>query len=129
MRQVSLHNTSRPLRSPFFAGYCESYVCRLRGLMLRADLQPDWGLLLVQGTDSRLDASIHMLFMRMDLAAIWINAAGQVVDAQLARRWRPAYIPRRPARFVLETHPDRLSDFQIGDQITFEFYEPVQTTD
>jgi uncharacterized membrane protein (UPF0127 family) len=121
MRQVKLYNTSRPLRGPFLAGYCSSYLCRLRGLMFRAAIPPDWGLLLVQGTDSRLDSSIHMLFMRFDLAAIWINTAGEVVDAQLARRWRPAYLSNRPARYVLETSPERLADFQIGDQLTFEF--------
>jgi len=86
--------------------------------MFTRDLAPERGLLLVQGRDSRLDASIHMLFMAMDLAVIWINAQNEVVDTRLARRWRLAYVPQQPARFVLETHPDRLADFNIGDKVS-----------
>ena len=78
------------------------------------------GLLLVQGRDSRLDTSIHMLFVWMDLAVVWINSAGEVVDVRLARSWRPAYLPGRPARYVLELAAVHLNDFEIGDQLSFE---------
>ena len=76
--------------------------------------------MLVQGSDSRLEASIHMMFVWIDLAVVWINSGGEVVDVKLARRWRPAYVPRRPARYILEIHPDRLDEFHIGDQVIFE---------
>jgi uncharacterized membrane protein (UPF0127 family) len=56
----------------------------------------------------------------MDLAVVWITDAGEVVDVRLARRWRPAYFPRRPARYVLEISPERLGDYQIGDKVQFE---------
>jgi uncharacterized membrane protein (UPF0127 family) len=71
----------------------------------------DQGLLLVQSRDSRIDASIHMLGVFMDLAVIWINNAGQVVDTCLARRWRMAYVPKQPSRFILEINPHRLRRF------------------
>jgi uncharacterized membrane protein (UPF0127 family) len=60
-----------------------------------------------------------MLFVWMDLAVIWINQAYQVVDARLARRWRPVYVPGDPARFVLEIAAERIADFQIGDRVEF----------
>ena len=100
--------------------YCVSFACRLRGLTFRRTLAEDEGLLLVQGSDSRLDASIHMLFVWMDLAVVWINSAGNVVDVRLARRWHLAYAPQRPARYVLETRPARLDEFKVGDRIKFE---------
>ena len=87
--------------------------------MFTRSIDPDHGLLLVQNRDSRMDASIHMLFMAMDLAIVWINHNKEVVDICLARRWRPAYIPHKAARYVLETHPQRLPDFRIGDRINW----------
>mgnify|MGYP001025470230 FL=1 len=87
--------------------------------MFTRSLKPGRGLLLVQSGDSRLDTSIHMFFMRMDLAVIWINKNMEVVDVCLARRWKPAYFPQKPACYVLETTPDRIPDFNIGDKVSF----------
>jgi len=102
------------------AGYCASFLCRLRGLTFRRHMADDWGLLLVQQKDSRLDASIHMLFVWFDIAVVWINATNEVVDIKLARRWRPAYLPQRPARYVLELSPAHINDFNIGDHVQIE---------
>jgi uncharacterized membrane protein (UPF0127 family) len=113
-------NISQPRSRPIRAGYCVSFWCQLRGLMFRRGVPAGEGLLLVQGHDSQMDSSIHMLFMWIDLAVVWINSAGQVVDTRLARRWRPAYRPSRPARYVLEMPVDHLQDFNVGDQVSFE---------
>lgn len=75
------------------------------------------GLLLVQARDSLLDAGIHMLFMKFDLAVVWINTGCEVVDVRLARTWKPAYVPQKPARYVLEMHASRIAEFQIGDKV------------
>lgn len=116
----AIHNLSRPNSPAIVARNCQSFWCQLRGLMLCGDLPAGEGLLLAQGGESRLGASIHMLFMRMDLAVVWINNAHQVVDVRLARRWRPAYFPRRAARYVLELNVKHLDDFKVDDQLRFE---------
>jgi uncharacterized membrane protein (UPF0127 family) len=61
-----------------------------------------------------------MMGVWMDLAVAWINSAGEVVDVRLAKRWRPAYLPQRPARFVLEMAAAHLDDFHIGDKVRFD---------
>jgi len=88
--------------------------------MFRRRLPENWGLLLVQSRDSRVDSSIHMLAMWIDLAVVWITDGGEVADVRLARRWRPAYFSRRPARYVLEMAVAHLEDFHIGDKVQFE---------
>ena len=125
MKQVIVHNQDYAQAKPVRAVYCDSFTCRLRGLTFRRRLGLEHGLLLVQSRDSRMDASIHMLGVFIDLAIIWINNSGKVVDTCLARRWRLAYVPKHPARFILEIHPDRLNDFSVGDQVYFEDYAPV----
>ena len=100
--------------------YCDTFFTQLRGLTFRARLPQDEGLLLVGKRDSRLDSSIHMLFVSFDLSVIWINSAMQVVDKVLAKSWRPAYFPKQPARYVLEIHPERWGDFEVGDGVEFK---------
>jgi uncharacterized membrane protein (UPF0127 family) len=60
-----------------------------------------------------------MLFVAFDLAVFWINSEMTVVDRVLAQSWRPAYFARQPARYVLELHPDRRGDYEIGDTVQF----------
>lgn len=117
MRYVHILNLSRPDAQPIKAGYCDSFLCRLRGLMFRSSLALEDSLLLVQSRDSVLDSSIHMMFVNFDLAVAWINNRNEVVDVRLARAWKPAYVPLKPARFVLEMHASRIAEFQIGDQV------------
>ena len=118
-RQIQIQNQNRALEQLLSVGYCESFLCRLRGLTFRHRLAPDEGLLLVQRRESRLDAAIHMLAVFTDLAVIWINADYTVVDAVHAKAWHLAYLPKRPAKYVLEIHPKRITDFKIGDKVTF----------
>lgn len=88
--------------------------------MFAPTIHANEGLLFSDNGESRIDSSIHMLFMNFDIAVIWLNRDYQVVDAKLARRWRLAYIPAGPAQFTLETHPEQLKNFQIGDVLSFE---------
>jgi uncharacterized membrane protein (UPF0127 family) len=120
MQQVKIHNLTLSLERPVTARYCATFLCRLRGLTFRGDLPPDQGLLLVQGRDSRVDSTIHMLAVWMDLAVVWINSEQEVVDVKLARRWRPIYVPQSPAMYILELNAGRLNDFKIGDRLKLE---------
>lgn len=102
------------------ARWCDSFTSKLRGFTFQRSLAPHEGLVLVEGRNSRMNSSIHMLFVFFDLGVIWVNDAGQVVDTALARSWRPSYTPQAPARYVIEGHPVLLQQVQIGDQIHFE---------
>jgi len=120
-RFIIIPNLNQPGLSPARVKYCDSFVCRLRGLMFRSRLDRDDGLLLVQGEhDSRIETSIHMLFVPFDLDVVWINTGMTVVDKIIAKAWRPAYFPAAPARYILEIHPQRWEDYQIGDKVEFQ---------
>jgi uncharacterized membrane protein (UPF0127 family) len=97
--------------------WCKSFFCRLRGLMFRRSLPPDEGLLLVEGKASIAATSIHMFFVFFPIAAIWLDDSFRVVDAKLAKPFRPFYAARAPARYVLEATPDLLDRVAIGDQL------------
>jgi uncharacterized protein len=120
MKQVKIINLTNQDTIPIQAAYCQSFVCQLRGLMFRKNLTDGEGLLLVQKNDSRMDASIHMMFMWIDLAVIWINSDLTIVDKVLARRWKLAYVPHKAAKYVLETGVTHLADYNIGDIVRFD---------
>jgi uncharacterized membrane protein (UPF0127 family) len=75
---------------------------------------------MVFNRESRVDTSIHMMFVFLDLTIVWINSELEVVDVILARKWRPLYVPKQPACYVLELNPRRLQDFEIGDKVYLE---------
>jgi uncharacterized membrane protein (UPF0127 family) len=119
-KTITIENKNRRIEGLLRVKYCDTFLTQLRGLTFRSALAPDEGLVLVGKRDSRLDSSIHMFFVPFDLSVIWINSDLQVVDKTLARSWRPAYFSKQPAKYVLEIHPERWEDFQIGDAVEFK---------
>ena len=120
MKYLQIINQTRPDSKPILAKVCQSFFCQLRGLMFTKSLPDAYGLLLVQNSDSRLNSSIHMMFMQIDLAVIWINSNLRVVDTVLARRWKMAYLPKEPAKYVLETSVANMDYFKIGESLRFD---------
>jgi uncharacterized membrane protein (UPF0127 family) len=119
-KTIAIENKNRDIEGVLRIKYCDTFLTQLRGLTFRSQLGRDEGLLLVGKRDSRLDSSIHMLFVPFDLSVIWIRSDMRVVDKVLARPWRPAYFSRHPAKYVLEIHPDRWGDFESGDGVEFQ---------
>ena len=83
--------------------------------MFSKPLPPGEGLLLVLDSESRMDASIHMFWMRFDLVIVWINAALEVVDIKPAYKWRSMLVPNQPAKYILEMPILHIGDYEIGD--------------
>jgi uncharacterized membrane protein (UPF0127 family) len=101
------------------ARWCESRLCRLRGLQFSKSPKPGEGLLMVMPQESIATTSIHMFFVFFPIAAVWINNQGLITHATLAKPWRPYYASPSPARYVLETTPDFLERISVGDEVDF----------
>ncbi len=93
--------------------------------MLRRDLPEDEGLLFIYGRESRVDTSIHMLFMFFPIATVWLDSNGRVVDKVLAKPWRPAYASRKPAQYFIEARPSLLDRVQIDDRLQWDVPSPA----
>ena len=119
-KSISIENKSRRINGALRIKFCDTFLSQLRGLTFRSRLSQEEGLILVGKRDSRLDSSIHMIFVSFNLAIVWINSEMQVVDKVLAKSWRPAYFSKHPAKYVLEIHPERWGDFEIGDRVQFK---------
>lgn len=117
--EMAIWNKTQGERLLGYVRRCGGFLCRLRGLTFRRTMGDDEGLLLVGHRESRVDTAIHMFFVFFPIAAIWLDRDGRVVDAQLARPFHPLYVPRAPARDVLEGPPTLLERVRIGDQLRF----------
>jgi uncharacterized membrane protein (UPF0127 family) len=122
MKKVLISNVTHPEVQPVIVNYCDSFFTRLRGLILAPPVRYNEGLLLVYWQENRLDTAIHMLGVRTDLVVVWINKEYIVVEVILALKTRLAYIPHKPACFVLELNPQRIKDFIPGDRIHMDKY-------
>ena len=92
---------------------------RFKGLMFTRDLPKNTCIILDEGSESKLNTSIHMFFMNYDIAAIWVDSNLKVVDAKLAKKWKPYYAPSNPSRYVIEAGVEWLESFHRGDQLQF----------
>ncbi len=113
---MQLSNTSRP-SAPIHLLECRTFWQKLLGLMGRIRLESTEGIALIIQPPGRFNAAIHMFFMRFDIAAIWLDADHKVIHKTIAHRWRPYYAPSSPAAIVLEIHPTRINDYNVGDQV------------
>ena len=116
-RYAAVVNLDREVQDPPRIRICDTFASRLRGFMFRGAPSREEGLLLLGARDSRWDSAIHMFFVPFDLAIFWIDTRMQIVDRVVARAWHPAYVPARPARYVLEIHPDRYPAYEVGNKV------------
>ncbi|MBN1264309.1 MAG: DUF192 domain-containing protein [Anaerolineales bacterium] len=115
---VLVKNTTMENSTLARARWCDSTLCRLRGLTFRGPLKDQEGLILVEPVESRIGTSIHMMGVFFSLGVVWINAQNLVVDKRLAR---PGgfYFPGASARYVLEAEPAILNRVKVGDFLEF----------
>ena len=85
--------------------------------MFSRKLKLDHGVILVDNVETRMNTSIHMMFMFYDITVLWLDKQMAVVDKVLARKWAPIYIPKKPAQYVMELHHSKFSEYSIGDKL------------
>ena len=107
-------------KNSIFVIPCDTFFSKFWGLMFRKNLTENEGILLIHKNPSKIDTAIHMLFMNFDISVFWLDENYIVVDKTIAKKWRPFYISKKKANYVLETHHNAFSNFNIGDQISFE---------
>lgn len=88
--------------------------------MFARELDQNEVIILAERRESRLNTAIHMLFMNFNITVLWLDSNLRVIDKALAKKWRPLYLPQKPAQFVVELHQNKYDNFAIGDKLIFE---------
>jgi uncharacterized membrane protein (UPF0127 family) len=115
MQSITIQNLTNKNAIPLHLGICDSFTSRLRGLMFTNSIPNDGGLFFINSSEDRVNSAIHMFFMNIDLAIIWSDSSGVVVDKVRASRWKTLAAPKSNAKYILETHTDRFEEYNCGD--------------
>jgi len=115
LKVVKLNTLTLP-ESILEVKYCDTFASKLIGLMFSRKLGVNNGIILVENNETRINTSIHMMFMNFDLTILWLDDNMVIVDKVLAKRWIPIYFPKKPAQYVVELHPSKFTEYKIGDQ-------------
>lgn len=116
MKLVKIVN-SRNSNFTFHAKFCTSFFDKLMGLMFKKSINQDFGIILAETSESKINSSIHMLFMNFDISVLWLNKDWIIVDKTLAKKWHLVYVAKDPAQYTIELHESRYNDFSIGDKL------------
>ena len=65
-----------------------------------------------------------MFFVFFSIGVVWLAADGTVVDAKLAKPFRPYYAPQAAAQYFLEGPPALLDWVRVGERLSIE---PLET--
>ena len=117
-RWVQVHNRSHGNSLLARARWCDTFLCRMRGLTFRHALPEGEGLLLVESSAGRINTTIHMMFVFFPISVFWLSSTGVVVDKRLAKPWG-FYAPQQAAQYIFEASPALLQDVHLGDQLVF----------
>jgi len=94
----------------------DSPLKRMRGLLGRASLDPDEGMLF------RPAGSIHMFFMRFPIDALFCTRELEVIDVKRdLQPWNTA--GRKGAKVVIELAPGAAADVRTGDRLVLDTLE------
>lgn len=100
--------------------YCDDFLSNLTGLMFSKKLKQNQGLLLITQKQSKTYSAIHMFFVFFFIYAIFLDKNYKIVDIKKAYPFQPLIIPKKPAKYVLETIVTK--GLKIGDKIAVESY-------
>ena len=99
--------------------YCDTFYSKFIGLMFSRELKPDYGLIIVENNETRINTAIHMMFMNYDITVLWLDKKMVIIDKVLAKKWVPFYSSKKPAQYVVELHHSKFSEYSIGDELVF----------
>ena len=85
---------------------------RLRGLLGRSALDADEGLLI------RPTNSIHMMFMRFPIDAVFVDRELRVLDVRTVAPWR--FAAKRGSKAVLELAAGAGAGLRVGEQLALD---------
>lgn len=110
-----IHDLTRGVDLAANAGVADNAWTRFRGLMLRAPLGGGEALVI------KPCGSIHMMFMRFAIDAVFFDKDGRVTKvARGVRPWIGLAFGGKGAKGVIELPKGAAAEVAVGDQLEFE---------
>jgi uncharacterized protein len=99
----------------------DSYFKKMRGLMFEKKSNFDYALVFDVGKESRLKASIHMLFVFFPIDVVYLNSEKKVVDiVHGIKPFSLNYTPKAGARYFIELPEGKAENIRLKDKIEWK---------
>jgi uncharacterized membrane protein (UPF0127 family) len=103
--------------------HCKSIFELSRGLMFANKEKIEKGAFFTlpgKRLSPRMSA-VTMLFVVHPLDILFLNEEYKVVDKVSLKAWIPSYIPKAPAKYIVESSKNSFKDVQLGDELKIEY--------
>lgn len=100
----------------------KGFYGKFKGLMFESRKNFDYALVFDMIAESRLGSSIHMLFVFFPIDAVFLDSKKQVVDIALnLRPFALSFVPKKPAKFIIELPAGKTQGIKLGDKLDWNF--------
>ncbi|MCX8189838.1 MAG: DUF192 domain-containing protein [Candidatus Diapherotrites archaeon] len=114
-----LKNTSKKNNIAGKVRIADNYFSKMRGLMFEHKKKFDYALVLCLDEESRIKASIHMLFVFFPIAVFFLDSRKKVVDKKLMKPFALNYTPKKPSKYIVELPAEKIDAADIGDILSW----------
>ncbi len=100
--------------------FAKSSWQRLKGLMFEDKTKFDYALVFEFPRESRIESSLHMIFVFFPIDVIFLSKEKKVVDKTSMQPFNTNYTPKKPAKYVIEMPFGKAKSVKMGDKISWE---------
>ncbi len=97
-----------------------SFFEKFKGLMFEKKENFDYALVFFLKKNTKLGASVHMLFVFFPICILYLGENKKVVEKAVLEPWTFNYTPKKPAKYFIELPVKFSGKIKIGDKISWE---------
>lgn len=95
-----------------------SMLAKMKGLMFEKKTLFDYALLFEMEKETRIQCSIHMLFVFFPIDVVFLDSSRKVVEiAENLVPFALLYTPKKPAKYFVELPEGKAKEASIGDEL------------
>ncbi|MEM4663265.1 MAG: DUF192 domain-containing protein [Candidatus Diapherotrites archaeon] len=96
------------------------YLSKLKGLMFENKQKFSYALVISLNSESKIKASIHMLFVFFPIAVFFLNKEKRVVDKKVLKPFTLNYTPKQPSKYIIELPAEYIDSAKLGDKLDWK---------
>ncbi|HLC92688.1 MAG TPA: DUF192 domain-containing protein [archaeon] len=93
---------------------------RFRGLMLENKENFDYALVFVLAGETKIGASVHMMFVAFPIDIAYLDSQKKVVDTATLQPWILNYTPKAAAKYFVELPIGAAKGISIGNRLEWD---------
>ncbi len=99
----------------------KTFFQKFVGLMFENEKKFDYGLIFFLESESKINATIHMLFVFFPIDVVYLNKNKKVVD--IVKNLKPfalSFTPKKASKYFVELPAGKAKNISIGDKLEWK---------